>query len=605
MLQLQNVILEMIASEMPLEQIGERLCREVETLLSGVICSVLLVDRAGILHPLAGPSLPADYSASVEGAEIGPQAGSCGTAAYRRAPVVVSDIETDPLWAAFKHLALPIGLRACWSSPILDARGAAIGTFAFYYRECRGPTALEQSVVKHCVHLCAIAIERDLRFIEHCRRATTDGLTGLPNRAAFNTALASLNCDIPGNWALFVLDVDNLKVVNDTFGHLAGDRLLKAVSDRISSIIPSGRMFRIGGDEFAIILESTAEPLDLDDMAEQIIATLMAPADCGGQNVIPRATIGGAMLSAGDATTEQVRQNADFALYHAKDTGRGGFVRYQPGLRTKITRRLNAIRDVGIALLEHRIDAYYQPIMRLDTGEVVGLEALCRMRVGDEIVAAMAFHEATTDAHIATELTARMMTLVAADVRTWLDLGIPFQHVGINVSSADMHGDTIDRVLITAFERKAVPLKHVILEVTESVYMDRMVQRAVEGLRARGLRIALDDFGTGFASLTHLLTVPVDIIKIDKTFIDRVALDGASLAIVEGLIRIADKLNIRVVAEGIETEDQAQQLRAIGCSMGQGYLFSPAIDRYATTALLMNRAQYSKEALVPRVASAR
>jgi EAL domain-containing protein (putative c-di-GMP-specific phosphodiesterase class I) len=186
-----------------------------------------------------------------------------------------------------------------------------------------------------------------------------------------------------------------------------------------------------------------------------------------------------------------------------------------------------------------------------------------------------------------------MMSLVAADVRTWLDLGIPFQHVGINVSSADMHG-TVDRLLENAFAAEGVPLKHVILEVTETVYLghgDRIVQKAVEAMRAKDLRVALDDFGTGHASLTHLLTVPVDIIKIDKSFIDRLAPGDASEAIVEGLIGIAGKLNIRVVAEGIETEAQATHLKLLGCKLGQGYLFSHAVDKRATTTLLMDQAQ--------------
>jgi EAL domain-containing protein (putative c-di-GMP-specific phosphodiesterase class I) len=265
-----------------------------------------------------------------------------------------------------------------------------------------------------------------------------------------------------------------------------------------------------------------------------------------------------------------------------------------------MTRRLAAIRDVGIALREHRIEAYYQPIVRLDTREVVGLEALCRMRIGDQIIPAAAFHEATEDVHVATELTARMMSLVAADVRAWLDLGVPFQHVGINVSSADMHG-AVDQVLERAFGALAVPMQHVILEVTESVYMghgDRIVQKAVEALRAKGLRVALDDFGTGFASLTHLMTVPVDIIKIDKTFVDRLGPGDPSMAIVEGLIQIARKLDIRVVAEGVETQEQARHLQAFGCSLGQGYLFSRPLDQRATTALLLSHAQPFKDAPV-------
>lgn len=592
LIELQNIILEMIARGDSLERTAVRLCEEVEKLLPDVICSVLTVDAAGLIHPLAAPSLPEACSAALDNVPIGPNTGSCGTAAYLRAPVVVTDIATDVRWAGFRHLALPHALRACWSSPLLNANGVPIGSFAFYYRDCRGPTAREREIVKTCLHLCIIAIERHQRVIEHERRAYTDALSGLPNRAAFDAALSRFRSAPAGGWALFVIDLDNLKTVNDTFGHHAGDCLLRAASGRIAAATAPDRTFRIGGDEFAIILETPAALRDLDAVADRIFAALTVPTECGGNIVVPRATIGGAD-SAGEQSAERIRQNADFALYHAKESGRGGFVRYWHGIGTSMTRRLTAIRDVDAALREGRIEAYYQPVVRLDTREVVGLEALCRMRVGKQIVPASAFHEATNDAHVATELTSRMMSLVAADVRGWLDMGIPFQHVGINVSSADMHG-RVDQMLEAAFSAQGVPLKHVILEVTESVYMghgDRIVQKAVERLRASGLRIALDDFGTGFASLTHLLTVPVDIIKIDKSFVDRIAPDDASVAIVEALIGIAAKLDMRLIAEGIETEAQAGCLQALGCKLGQGYLFSRAVDRQAVTRLLIDRAQ--------------
>ncbi len=593
LIHLQNRVLRMIASGEPLERTATHLCIEAEKLAPGLICSILTVDAHGLLHPLAVPSLPDDYLAALEGLQSGPEAGSCGTAAYLRTEVVVADIRTDKRWAKFKHLVLPLGLRACWSSPILNAQGIPIGVFAFYYRECRGPTEFERQMVTHSLPLCVIAIESHRRVEDHQRQAFTDALTGLPNRAAFDAALASLPCDMPDAWALLVIDLDNLKTVNDTFGHGTGDCLLQNASRRISGAVHPDQTFRLGGDEFAVILKSADGLRDLNRTAERIVDALARPAACGGHEVIPRATIGGAVLSPGERTAERVRQNADFALYHAKETSRGGFVRYWPGIGTKIIHRLNAIREVDAALQEGRIEVYYQPVVLLDTREVVGLEALCRMRVGENIVPAADFHEATTDVHTAVKLTTRMMSLVAADVRMWLDLGIPFQHVGINVTSADMHGN-IMQVLEAAFEAQAVPLKHVILEVTESVYMgrgDRIVQDTIEALRAKGLRVALDDFGTGFASLTHLLTVPTDIIKIDKSFVDRLAADDASAAIIEGLIRIATRLDIRVVAEGIETEDQAHRLHALGCTLGQGYFFSRAMDRQATTGLLMRNAR--------------
>lgn len=594
LLHLQNAVLRMIAKGMELEQTCTALCIEVEGILPGVICSVLTVDPNGLLHPLAGPSLPEAYSRALDGVMIGPLSGSCGSAAYFRKDVAVAEIEKDVRWADFKHLAIPHGLLACWSSPICDADGKVIATFAFYYRDVRGPTAFEREVVAHCVHLTQIALDRHERVLEHQRRAFTDVLTGCPNRAAYHSALSDLEGVPHGGWALFVLDLDNLKVVNDTFGHHAGDGLLQVAAERIAVAVGRDRTFRIGGDEFAVILQ-TAEALDdLETTAAGILSALARSADCGGQIVIPRATIGGAVYSPDDHGVERVRQNADFALYHAKETRRGGFVRYRAELGSKMTRRLEAIRDLTAALRDDRIEAYYQPIFRLDTREIVGLEALCRMRVGDDIVAAASFQTATADAQVATLLTTRMIALVAADLRRWLDMGVPFHHVGINVSSADLSGGTVEQVLTETFAREGVPLDHVIIEVTETVYIgrgDSGIQDTIRALRTSGIRVALDDFGTGFASLTHLLTVPVDVIKIDKMFVDHLEPDGVSLTIVQGLIRTAKKMDIRIVAEGIESEEQVGQLRAIGCVLGQGYVFSPAVDRGTATDLLLKHGQ--------------
>jgi EAL domain-containing protein (putative c-di-GMP-specific phosphodiesterase class I) len=331
----------------------------------------------------------------------------------------------------------------------------------------------------------------------------------------------------------------------------------------------------------------------LDLKRRQFRQAKREPMQTSGDAVVRRTTGRGAILAGGHLGAQSVRQHADSALYRAKETGTGGAERHTSVLETNITKRLGT-REIDAALREDRIEAYYQPLVRLDTREIVGLEALCRLRLGDSIVAAADFKDALEDAHVAGALTERMMTLVAADVRTWLDMGIPFQHVGVNVSSVDMHSGTLEAVLTAAFERQNVPLKHVIIEVTETVYMgdeDLAVQKAVKSLRDKGFRVALDDFGTGYASLTHLLTVPADIIKIDKSFVDFLAPGDASMIIVEGLLQIAKNLDIRVIAEGVETEYQAELLEAAGCTFGQGYLFSRAVDRHATTKLLVERAQ--------------
>ena len=589
-LELQNAILEMIAKGEPLAATVEQLCLRVEAAVPGITASVLIL-KGGHLHTLAGPSLPLEYSAAIDGLEPGPLAGSCGTAAFLGQPVSVTDIEVDPRWQDFKALALPLGFKACWSSPI-KSHEHVIGTFAFYYPEPRGPSAMEHELVEACVHLCTIAIDREERVLERQRLTYVDALTGLPNRARFNLALEEDLGHSEAAWGILLADIDNLKLVNDTFGHAAGDDLIQVVAERISAAAGRQNTFRLGGDEFAVIV--LGDVFDLDARANDILLALSSSATCGGHVVFPSATIGGAIAEA-DAIPDKTRQNADVALYHAKEKSRGRYVQHFPGLGTALTRRFRAVRDVGVALAEDRIDAHYQPIMRLDTGEVVGFEALCRMTTqGGEIVAAAHFHEATKDAHIAGELTQRMLQRVASDIHNWLDEGLPLQHVGINLSAADFRGGGLRDRLCRIFEDADVPLDHVILEVTESVYLghrDHVVADEIKALRSEGLRVALDDFGTGYASLTHLLTVPIDIIKIDKSFIDRMVPGDAGIFIVEGLIGIARNLGIRVVAEGIEKQSQADQLQILGCKLGQGYLFSKAVDRGAAATLMKNRGQ--------------
>lgn len=594
MLQLQNIILEMVAKGEALADTADRLCVEVENRCPGTICSILRVDR-GYLHPLSAPSLPAGFTAAIEGLAIGPNVGSCGSAAFCGAAVVVTDIENDPRWTEYKELALPLGIKACWSSPICDGQGRVLGIFAFYYREKRGPSPHECDLVETCVHLCAIALERHERVLERERRTYIDALTELPNRASFNEVLSHLSCDDPGSWAFLLLDLDNLKFVNDTFGHHAGDDLLQVAAKRIAEAARPNSAFRLGGDEFAVLVKGFDAVNDLKAAVGRLRDALSQPADCDQHAILPSATIGAAVLSAADATPDVVHRNADFALYHAKETDRGGFVRHSSDLETAMTRRVGAIREVASALAEGRIQAFYQPIFRLDTRTVVGVEALWRQIIGrGEISEGAAVQEAMTDARIASRLTRRMLPVVASDVRAWLALEGSLQHVSLTVSTADFHGGGFVEDLAEAFHREDVPLNHVILKVTEPVHTrrrDHVVARALAAMRAKGVRIALDHLGTGLASLTDLLTGSIDILRIDKSLIDRLAPDEASVVVVEGLIGIASKLGIQILAEGVETEGQSGHLRRFGCTLGQGHLYSEALPRELVTTMLLRSAR--------------
>lgn len=579
----------MIARGDGLKETVDYLCLRVEEMFSDIVCSALLLDDNDCLRHLSGPSLPSIYTQAIDGTHIGPAVGSCGTAAYTGVPVEVTDIESHPDWTGFKLLALSAGLRACWSTPILSS-DKVLGTFAFYYRVPRGPSEDEKRIVAACVHLCALAIERDQRVAERQRLAQTDALTQLPNRGSFNEAIARLERG-SSTWGLLLADVDNLKLINDRFGHLAGDDLIRAVAERASDLGEGSRAFRLGGDEFAIIVDCPNRN-GLVATAERLIGSMKTPVMCFGQPIMPSVTVGGD-LSTGDKTPQQVHQNADYALYHAKERRRGGFVEYVSGLGSAIARRYRAIQDLSDALQDNRIEAFYQPIIDLTSGQVSGLEALCRMRTktGD-ILAAGYFHEAMRDGQVAYELTRRMMETVAADTRRWLEAGAEFGRVAINISGMDLYCGGLCERLKNTFGAHGVPLSKLTVEVTESVYLDQRdqtVAQEIAEIRSAGVFVALDDFGTGFASLTHLLSVPVDILKIDRSLVQRVANEQAGAVIIRGLIDIAHGLGIRVVAEGIETEEQARSLATFGCQQGQGFLFSRPLDRQATLTFLEQR----------------
>jgi diguanylate cyclase (GGDEF)-like protein len=591
---IQNEILEMIAYGEPLAVVADTLCRRIEDVAPETICSVLTVDRAGRLHPVAAPQLPDSYSNALDGLVVGPLEGSCGRAAALGVPVLVEDIDTDPLWAKYKSLALPLGLRACWSTPVKARGGKVIGTFALYYRTKRGPDALEKLAVDTCVHLCAIAIEQAEIQARVQQLAYFDTLTGLSNRSHADIVMKQ-KLQAPDGLGLLLIDIDNLKIANDTLGHAFGDELIRQVASRIAATARPGTACRIGGDEFLAILDDCREPDALKAAAERILASMETPFIYDGHTIVPHVTIGGALYGRDGRDSDTLRQNADLALYHSKETGRGRFVEFHDSLRIAMTRRIQTIRDLDAALNEGRIVTYYQPIVRFDTQDIIGLEALARLRNREgQIIAAAYFQEALKERRVARRLTDRILEHVAADVRSWLDMGIPFQHAGINVTTADFQGEELADRITAAFGKTGVPLKHVVLEVTETVFFggsDSLVSESVKRLRSRGLRVALDDFGTGYASLTHLQTFPVDVIKIDKCFVERLVGDSTGEVIVAALIDIARKLGMRTVAEGVETEAQATRLQELGCTLGQGFWYYRPASFEETTDRLLSRAQ--------------
>ncbi len=517
---------------------------------------------------------------------IGPDVGSCGTAAWLGKPVEVTDIAADPLWLDYRALALPLGLRACWSSPILASDGSVLATFAFYYHEPRGPTELERQLVAASLHLGAIAIERSDAEEANRHLASFDSLTGLPNRRSFDAALAALCAAPDRHFGLLLVGFDRLDALDVGLEELSSERLVRDVASRLKTIGPDAWAASLGGDRFAVLVEPCRDHTHLRDVGLAIVAALKRPKDWAAGGVERGVAIGGALSGADGTTPEVLRQNAELSRAAAKALSHRGYVGFESSLRTAALERRSLLRDVEMALGDGRIVPHYQPVVRLADRRIIGLEALLRMHRPDgRIAPAAEFQGAFSDPRLAHALTGRLIDLVARDAAGWLAEGIDFGHIGINVSMADFFEDDIGDRLDATFSDAAVPLNRLIVEVTEMIIMDdpsHDLADAVDRLRKRGVTVALDDFGTGYASLTHLLSFPSDIIKIDRSFIDRMLTDRNSLVIVESLIDIARKLERRVVAEGIENVAQAERLMELGCRLGQGYLYARAADSAVT-----------------------
>lgn len=425
--------------------------------------------------------------------------------------------------------------------------------------------------------------------------ATHDALTGIPNRFSFTQQLEAAiarNAE-HGELALVLLDVDRLKEVNDTIGHDAGDVLLKTFAARLQAAFGApAAVGRFGGDEFAVLLEGV--PRDrLPDTIADALEALGQPVQHDGHPYDTQATAGVSLFPRDGDTVADLLKAADIALYVGKGGRRGEATIFEPVMRAALQRRSSMLAVARMVERDERVMPFYQPQFALETGALAGFEALLRWRhdglgvQGPETIAA-----AFDDSRLAAALGDRLIGAVAQDLRDWIDRGLAPGRVAINLSPAEFRDDRLAERVLGPFRRLGVPLDRVEVEITETVLLGRDTDRVAATLRTfhhHGLTIALDDFGTGFASLTHLKMFPVDVIKIDRSFVATVCERPEDAAIVEAVVGLAHRLGMKVVAEGVEHADQARYLAGIGCTYAQGYLFGHPADATVAAGLLSAR----------------
>jgi diguanylate cyclase (GGDEF)-like protein len=411
--------------------------------------------------------------------------------------------------------------------------------------------------------------------------ANQDELTGLPNRKVFHGRLKGLQESSEGedrSTAVLLIDIDHFKDVNDTLGHPAGDALLRAVSDRLkASVEGKGTTFRLGGDEFGILLPGFDRHAALE-MAAAALSALAEPIVVAEQVVTTRATIGIVIFPEHGRDPESLLQNADLALYEGKNRGRNQAVCFDPVLREALERRMSLLGEVRAGTSMQRFRPYYQPIVSLRDGSVKGVEALMRWEHPDRgLLTPNAFMPAFDDADLAPKLAERLIECVVADYRALEGNGAAPRYIAINISSAMSRLPDLAHRVLNQLADGGIPPSRLCVELTETLLFGdhaEQIGSTIRDLHAAGVRIALDDFGTGYASLTHLQKFPVDAIKIDQSFVRSIATDPGSQAITSAVLELGRRLGKDVIAEGVETEDHADILRAAGCRQAQGYLFA-------------------------------
>ena len=432
------------------------------------------------------------------------------------------------------------------------------------------------------------------------QQAFHDPITDLANRALFIDRLQHSLKRREGRGdalAVIFLDLDDFKMVNDSLGHAAGDELLRRVADRLHLVLrPSDTAARFGGDEFAILLEDTAEAFDVIRVAERLVSVLKPRFVIAGREVTARASVGVAVTSARNVSAEELVRRADVAMYRAKMKGKGSFEVFEPSMQEVAARRLEVRTDLERAIERSELSLLYQPVVDIATSRPVGVEALVRWnhpRWGT--VYPSEFIAVAEETGLISELGLHILREACRQCSQWQNdlTDQPSFSVSVNVSPRQLRESRFVSDVWHVLTETGLHPSHLILEITESFMLDspESAGERLRELKALGVRISLDDFGTGYSSLATLQDLPLDILKIDKAFVDHVADDPRRTAFAQAIIRLGRTLGLSLIAEGVETAAQSRRLMSLGCPNAQGYFYSKPVA--ASTIGRMLRASHT------------
>ena len=438
--------------------------------------------------------------------------------------------------------------------------------------------------------------------------ALHDGLTGLPNRALFmdrlNQLLQRARRDRDVRGAVLFVDMDRFKLVNDSFSHAVGDELLVAVASRISGVLrPGDTIARLGGDEFTVLLDGIGDTTDAEMVVDRIQAVLRPPVAVGEIEIFVTASIGLALTTLG-STSEDLVRNADIAMYDAKHRGRGRWSVFDQSMHQRVVDRLARENELRHAIENDLLEVHYQPIVDIATGRIRFMEALARWPSAWSPVPPDVFIPIAEETGLIGAVGMQVMEHALADFARWRRDGVLQDDtcLSINVSARQIDDPGLPSDILGVIKASGVPPSAVRLEITESmlIHEPEGIGRIVAQVCSAGVGLHLDDYGTGYSSLAALHQYPVDLLKIDRSFIEAICDGGESYVIVRSTVALAHSLGLQVVAEGIEEADQARELLALGCDYGQGYLFAKPLSPAELAGVLGSWAPESAAAVARR-----
>jgi len=574
--------LETITQNQPLEESLSGLIHLLENQLPNSQC-VILSAKSGRFCQVVASSFSREVVGALESLQMDEVFNALG-GSNKREIAFIKDVAENIPAGGLREWARLLDLKSCWSAPVADPEGVFVSLILVFFREDHQPHLQDGNRLEMARDMASIAIKHRHLTDRLSYQAQHDALTGLPNRFLLEDRLEQAIFYAnrhESRLAVLIIDLDGFKYINDSVGHQCGDQVLIEVSQRLRSITRrTDTLARIGGDEFCLVLSDLHRSSDSFQVANTCLDILRKPLMIAQREYSVSASIGISCYPEHGTEPETLQQNADTAMYHAKFNGKNGFQVFTPEINAHLRERLELMGDLRHALENGELHLEYQPQFDAD-GRLVGFEALLRWSHPKRgVISPDKFVPIAEETGLIVPLGNWVLDEACRQLAVWRRSGHSNLRVAVNVSTVQFERQDWMQTISETLKKNGVPPSCLELELTETVVMkncERAASRLTE-LRALGVSSAIDDFGTGYSSLKYLQNLPIDTLKIDQSFIRN--LDSSSDvrsgngAIVQAIVTLAQQLGLRVVAEGVETDEELEVLRRLGCDFVQGYLFS-------------------------------